>query len=129
MLGVSTYPQEYIDSARAAVQAQLAAYEQLSSTEAFEPLFFNHMVLALDHYFCHRLRGREGKDGNALNEVRVLCTSIMEGGGRLVADKTIKLKADASLLQLEVGDEIALDARDFRLLADAFFAELEARYT
>jgi hypothetical protein len=129
MLGVSTYPKEYIDSARAAVQAQLAAYEQVRGTEAFEPLFFNHMVLALDHYFCHRLRGREGKDGNALNEVRVLCTSIMEGGGRLVADKTIKLKAATSLLHHGVGDEIRLNADDFRLLADAFFAELEARYT
>lgn len=129
MLGVSRYPQEYIDGCRAAVQAQLAAYEQVRGTDAFEPLFFNHMVLALDHYFCHRLRGREGKDGNPLNEVRVLCTSIMEGGGRLVADKTIKLKAETSLLHLEVGDEIKLSADDFRLLADAFLAEIEARYT
>lgn len=129
MLGVSTYPQEYIDGCRAAVQAQLAAYEQVRGTDAFEPLFFNHMVLALDHYFCHRLRGREGKDGNPLNEVRVLCTSIMEGGGRLVADKTIKLKAETSLLHHEVGDEIKLSAEDFRLLADGFLAEIEARYT
>jgi hypothetical protein len=129
MLGVSTYPQEYIDSCRAAVQAQLAAYEQVRGTEAFEPLFLGHMVLALDHYFCHRLRGREGKDGNPANEVRVLCASIMEGGGRLVADKTIKLKAATSLLHHEVGDEITLTVDDFRLLADGFFAEIEARYT
>lgn len=49
------------------------------------------MVLALDQLFVHRARGIEGKDGNPLNEVRVLCTSIMANGGVLVKDSQIKL--------------------------------------
>jgi hypothetical protein len=32
----------------------------------FERQFFNHMMLALDHYFLHRSRNMEGKDGNPL---------------------------------------------------------------
>ncbi len=86
------------------------------------------MVLALEHCFCHRLRGVEGKDGNALNESRVLAASLMENGGRMGADKTIKLKPAESLLKYEPGATIALSEADFTLLADAFFAEIERRF-
>jgi hypothetical protein len=141
MLGVSTYSQDYIDACRAAVDAQLAAYADLASASAsataagdgaaiaaFEPRFLNHMILALDFYFCHRLRGKEGKDGNPLNEVRVLGNSIMHDGAVLTADKTIKLRAATSVLGLEYGDPIRLSADDFARLAAAFFAELERRF-
>jgi hypothetical protein len=43
----------------------------------------------------------EGKDGNPLNEVRVLCNSILENKSVLRANKTIKLKPDASVLKLK----------------------------
>jgi hypothetical protein len=46
----------------------------------------------------------------------------------LAASKTIKLKPELSMLHLEVGDEIALGASDFQRLAEAFFAEIEAKY-
>jgi len=135
MLGVSTYSQDYIDACRAAVDTQLAAYAELTTAAgdaaaiaAFEPRFLNHMVLALDAYFCHRLRGKEGKDGNPLNEVRVLGTSIMYDGAVLTVDKTIKLKAATSVLGLEYGDPIRLSADDFARLAAAFFTELERRF-
>ena len=141
MLSRSSYTQEYIDASRAAIGAQVAAYRDLvaaaqgggaqlaSAIEAFEPRCFNHMVLALDSYFCHRARGMEGKDGNPLNEARVLCTSLMEHGGVFTADKTIKLTPESSLLHHAPGDEVRLSEADFALLADAFFAEIELRFT
>lgn len=53
----------------------------------FEPMFFNHFVMALDNYFVHRARNLEGKDGNPLNEVRLLANSPMSSGGVLTDKK------------------------------------------
>jgi hypothetical protein len=143
VLSVNSYSRDYIDQCRRLVDEEVAAYEALISASGksgaaakrvqsavadFEPKFFNSMVLVLDALVVHRARTLEGKDGNPLNEVRMLCRSIMENGGVLMADKQIKLKADASVLKLEVGDEISLTASDFRLICDAYFAELEARF-
>jgi hypothetical protein len=44
-------------------------------------------VLLLDHMFVHRLSGAEGKDGNPLNEVRVLVNSLLYNGGKLQITK------------------------------------------
>ena len=92
MLCVNNYTQKYIDECRARVAAQVSAYQALVATasnktatdepllsasiEAFEPHFFNNMVLALDSYFVHRARAKEKKDGNPLNEVRMLLSVI-----------------------------------------------------
>jgi len=66
MLGMNTYPQDYIDACRARVDADLRAYrKQVGNTPSkdFEVRFFNDQVLLLDHVFVHRLTGIEGKDG------------------------------------------------------------------
>ena len=129
MLGMKTYPQDYIDACRARVDAQLAAYRAAAVKDsAVEAAFFNNMVIVLDSYFTHRLRGVEGKDGNPLNEVRVLASSMMQGGEKLVKDTQIKLDPATSVLGLEVGATIALTEADFVALSKAFFAELEARF-
>jgi hypothetical protein len=93
MLGRKTYTQEEIDQGKAAICQQLAAYKKLATAaagptdkkinptlESFETPFFNNMTLVLDRYFVHRLSGAdyEGKDGNPLNEVRVICDSFDE---------------------------------------------------
>jgi hypothetical protein len=53
----------------------------------FEARFFNSQVLLLDHMFVHRLAGIEGKDGNPINEVRVLCNSLLLNKGKLQIEK------------------------------------------
>src|SRR4051812_4982684 len=111
MLGRKTYTQEELDHARTAIDEQLAAYENLveaagreradpqvaSALEAFEPLFFNNMTLALDRYFVHRVRIVTGKDGNPLNEVELISDSLMNNDGVLRGNHVIKLVPDESV--------------------------------
>jgi hypothetical protein len=137
MLGVKTYPKPYVKQCRAQIDAQLDAYKAVATAakskpaaiETFEPLFFNNLTVALDRCFVHRLRGVEGKDGNPLNEVRMLCDSVIENKGVLRADKTIKYQPETSVSKLAVGDPIALDQATFTALCDAFFAEIQRRFT
>ena len=91
MLGRKDYSQEEFDHARSAVEAQLAAYKKLAGAitsdtidkkaqralDEFQGLFFNNMTLVLDRFFVHRLRMVTGKDGNPLNEVEMICDSLM----------------------------------------------------
>jgi hypothetical protein len=99
-----------------------------SAIAAFEPHFLNNMVLALDNLFVHRARGLERKDGNPLNEVRLLCESIMNHDGAMCADDTIKIDPAKSVLKYRVGDRINLNVADFILLSSCFFAEIEEKY-
>jgi hypothetical protein len=88
--------------------------------------------------FVHRLTGIEGKDGNPLNEVRVLCNSILLYRGKLQVDKlpgwpnsasvSIKLAPEKSVLRLKGGDDIKLSEADFVRLSKAFFVEIERKY-
>jgi len=144
MLGVRNYTQDYIDGCRSRVDADLTAYQNLvagarknlasnkaplnAAIEAFEAVFFNNMVLILDHFFVHRLRTVEGKDGNPLNEVRVLGDSLMHNNGVMAADKSIKLSSARSVLKYQVGDEIKLNEADFLLISETFFAEIQRKY-
>lgn len=126
MLARNTFPLDYIESCRRRVDAQVATWKagvKKPSAEA-ETVFFNNLVLVLELAFVHRLRGREGKNGNPLNEVRLLAASLLENDGRLVADKQIKLKPETSVLGLAVGDEIALTEADFARLSDAYFTSM-----
>ncbi len=91
MLCVNSYTKDYINECRSRMESQLAAYKVLvttarektsksainSAVDSFEPLFFNNLVVVLDGFFVHRSRTLEKKDGNPLNEVRMLCNSIL----------------------------------------------------
>ena len=142
MLGMKTYSQDYIDACRARVEANLRAYrKQVGKTPAkeFEDRFFKDQVLLLDYMFVHRLSGIEGRDGNPLNEVRILCNSILLNKGKLQVDRLqgwpnsavsgLKLPPERSLLKLQVGDEVRLPEADFVRLSKAFFAEIEKKYS
>ena len=144
MLCVNNYTQEYIDECRLRLTAQVSAYQALvlaaknqttieepqlnTAINAFEPHFFNNMVLALDSYFVHRARATEKKDGNPLNEVRMLCSSMMNNKNIMGTDKTIKYDPAKSVLKYQMGDEIKLNEADFILLSTAFFGEIESKY-
>ena len=128
MLAVNAYDTDHVAACRNRIAADIAAYEAASPSPALDPVFYGMMVMALDHWFCHRQRSVEGKDGNPLNEVRVMCDSIVGHGGMLVIDKSIRLTPETSVLGIEPGATILLDKEGFRRLADAFLAEIEQRY-
>src|SRR5436309_1416098 len=136
------YPKAYIAACRARVDADLRAYRSQAGetpSKEFESRFFNDQVLLLDYMFVHRLSGIEGRDGNPLNEVRVLCNSILLNKGKLQVDRLqgwpnsavsgLKLPPEKSLLKLQVGDEVRLTEADFVRLSKAFFAEIEKKYS
>jgi len=133
MLSVNSYSVDYINACRSNIDVLLSSYKNLiactknnAAIESFEPNFFNHLVLVLDNYFCHRSRAMELKDGNPLNEVRMLCNSIMHNSSKLSVDKTIKYDPATSILKLRIGDEIKLSGSDFTSLFKAFSLKLKA---
>jgi hypothetical protein len=141
MLGRKTYEQAELDNAGAVIDKQLVAYQQLAEAidaasdpkakaalDNFEPLFFNNLLLALDRYFVHRLRGSTGKDGNALNEAELMVESLLNNDGTLRGNNVIKLKPAESVLKLELGDRIELTQDQFERLYRAFLAELKAKF-
>jgi len=144
MLGVSSYKKDYVEECRKAVAAQLSAYRNLIETArkeagagnkamasaigSFTPGYFNSLVLALDHLFLHRLRTRELKDGNALNEVRMLCNSIMEHEQVMTEDTQIKYDPARSISKIKIGEKISMDEEKFARLASGFFDEIEKKY-
>jgi hypothetical protein len=128
LLAVTEYSPDHVNRCRRRIEADGAAFSKSKANGAAETAFVDNMVLSLDRYFVHRVRKNEGKDGNPLNEVRVLCDSLTDNDGVLVADKTIRLNPEKSILGLEVGDEIRLTEANLRRLADGFLAEIESRY-
>lgn len=143
MLCVNSYTHEYVDKCRSRIVEHVGAYQALvaaarnragdasqldAAVRQFEPYLFNSLVLALDRFFVHRARELEKYDGNPLNEVRMLCDSIMNNDGRMSADKTIKIDPAKSVLKHRAGDKISLTEADFILLSSGFFSEIEAKY-
>ena len=141
MLCMNSYPQDYVDQCRSRIDQQLVAYRRLAAAAeaksdeklgaaaaAFEPLFFNSLVLVLDSYFVHRSRTIEGKDGNPLNEVRVLCTSMLLHGDIVTVEKAIKLEPDTSVLGMRAGDRVSLSEAAFVGLSKAYFDEIERKF-
>ena len=135
------YSEDYIAACRARVDGDLRAYRKQvgnAPSKEFEARFFNDQVLLLDYMFVHRLTGIEGKDGNPLNEVRVLCNSVLLNQGRLQVDRLpgwpnsastgMELPPEKSVLKLKVGEEVRLNESDFVRLSKAFFAELEKKF-
>lgn len=142
MLGRKSYTTKEFADAQAAIGDQVTAYQALVKANAgagtnkkvgaalakFEPLFFNTLLLALDRRFVHRIRAVAGKDANALNEVEMLCASLMDDDGILTKSTVLKLDPEQSVTTIQFGERIELTADQFDRLSTAFFAEIKARF-
>lgn len=49
-------------------------------------MFCADLAVAIDASFVHRARALEQKDGNPLNEMRMICKGIMSNGGTFFAE-------------------------------------------
>ena len=122
--------------ARAEIAAQIQSYRDLvgaaskasgmsltridAALAAFEPAFFNNLLVALDARFATRaIAAGPGA------EVRLLAASLLGHGGVLHGRDDIPYDADESVLRIDVGERIALNADDFEALCAAFLDELE----
>ena len=142
MLGRKEYTRDEFEHGKAAVGEQLASYKKLASVLVgetadetvrsafgdFQVPLFNNMTLMLDRLFVHRLRMVTGKDGNPLNEVEMICDSLMSNNGILREKSPIKYVPHQSVVKLDIGDQIRLTAEEFEPLTSAFFAELESKF-
>lgn len=131
-----------VQACRAEIAAQIRAYRDLvgaaskasgmsltridAALAAFEPAFFNNLLLALEMRFVRRPDDAGGANGQALAEVRVLAHALMHTGGVLAPHPTISYDAVRAVLGIDVGDRILLNADDFESLCTAFLAEIEA---
>ena len=145
MPGTDRYPAAYVQAARDEIAAQIRAYRDLvgaaskasgmslaridAALAAFEPAFFNNLLIALEMRFVHRLRGVEGKDGHPLDEVRMLAASLTDNAGALASDPAIEYDAGKAVLKIDIGERIALNADDFEALCTAFLAEIERKFS
>ena len=128
MLGRSTYSEAYVQAVRARFGRVLKAFDKAKPAEPFASEALLDMVLGLEVAFVHRLRMQEGKDGNPLNELRMIVTSILEHDGVMTRDNTVKWDAAKSISGLAIGDTIALGRKQVQALAEAVFEEIGKKY-
>ena len=86
MLGRKSYPREEIDNGRAAMAADLSAYQsRASATDVgpvgkalalIEPTFFNNLALALDRRYLHRHHAGPVHTASCVSHV-----ALFDGGG------------------------------------------------
>src|SRR5260370_20090771 len=120
MLGRKEYTRQEFDHGKAAIEEQLTCYKKLvqaiaselpdkkapSALEDFAGVFFNNLTLVLDRLYVHRLRLVTGKDGNPLNEVEMICDSLMNNHGIFRGNNVVKYIPEQSVVKLQIGDQI-----------------------
>jgi len=135
VLSIGSYSSEYVLMCCRRVDEQLSSYAEIKEAAggckeitSFESIFLENMVLSLDSLFGHRARGKEGKNGNPLNEVRMICGSLMKGESCLLSDSTIKYDPARSILGTRIGEQILWTPAGIGRLCHAFLDEIEMRY-
>jgi hypothetical protein len=142
VLGRKSYTREEVDACRAALDQALAAHAALTEAvaagtsadkvavalEEFDGVLFNDLLLVLDRWFVHRLRGVTGKDGTPLNELELLSDSLRDNRGVFQGNNVVTYVREKAVVGLRPGDRIRLSREDFERLAAGVFAELEEKY-
>lgn len=142
MLGRKNYTRGEIEHAKSVIDAQLKAYRAVAdaaeinpndedlnaAVDDFNSLFFNNLALALDRFFVHRIRSVTSTDGNPLNELELICESLMNNKGVFDTGTVIKYSRDGSIVKFAPGDSIALTVDDFTRLSAAVFVELDEKF-
>lgn len=103
-------------------------HSEAKAREEAEVQVFNQMVVALEGWFVHRLRGVEGKDGNPMNEVRLLALGVTENGSYFPSDHSINWRPEASITGYRAGDRIRLSEAMFSRMAVAYLDAIAARF-
>ena len=134
MLARTSYDPSQIATARAAFAEMvegwrsIAARSEARARAAAEAQVFAQMLVALEGWFVHRARAQEGKDGNVLNEVRLLALGVTENGGRFPEPGAVRWRHEQSLTGLRPGDPIRMTEALFSKLAEAFLAAMAERF-
>lgn len=93
-----------------------------------ESAYCRGLALHLELAFVGRARSQEGADGNALNELRMIARSLLEGDGLLLDDATVAYSSERAVLGIAVGDPIVLDPDGIERLTGAVLNEIRARF-
>lgn len=120
----TTFTREEIDSARAALDAELTEVRQAGD----DTVLVNALAVALDRRFVHRARAVTGRGASALNELEVIVDGLILNGGVVRGVDGVDYEPNRSVLGLQLGDEIALSARDLERLAGEVFEELDEKF-
>ena len=110
MLANNTFSSEYVDSCRARIDRQVAAFRKVGDNlpPDLTTAFFNNLVVVLEGTFVHRTRGREAKKDSALKRLRDLTATIVAS-----ADQ----------------DPVSFGPDEFEAFAKEVFAEIEERFS
>jgi hypothetical protein len=120
------YVQAYRDLLAAASKASGASLMRIDGAfAAFEPGYFNNLLVALAARFANRRPGGEDDGGGAIAEVRLVVASLIDHGGVMTAGKSAAYSPGTSVLRIDTGDRIALNADDFEAIAAAYIGETE----
>ncbi len=144
MSAVTRYSHAHVQVCRAELASQLTAYRDLvaaaskasgmsltridAALSAFEPVYFNNLLIALHARFSHFEHDAGQTSGNPLDEVRLLVTSLVVHGGVMTVDGGTRYESGHAVLGIDKGDRIALNAEDFEALSTAFLAKIDATY-
>jgi hypothetical protein len=126
-----TFTAQEIANGREATDQQVRRFLDLAAEgligDGDEATYFNNLTLQLDDFFEHRAREVAGAGTTPLNELELIAEGLRANGVVPVLDE-IDYVPTSSVLGLEVGQEIELNADQFVELSDAVFAELEEKF-